>query len=69
VSQSASGSSTLNGSNLGYQMLKQSGWQEGNGLGSAGAGIIEPIVARFVVVGCVDMCRFRMNIDLSLCVL
>lgn len=33
----------LDTSNVGYQMLKQAGWQEGSGLGSQASGIVDPI--------------------------
>ena len=33
----------LNESNIGYQMLKRAGWEEGKGLGADGQGITVPV--------------------------
>jgi hypothetical protein len=35
----------IDSSNLGFQMMQKSGWEEGQGLGSAGGGIVNPVVA------------------------
>lgn len=33
----------LSEDNIGYRMLQKLGWQQGQGLGQAGAGIVEPV--------------------------
>lgn len=33
----------LDSSNLGFQMLRQAGWQEGTGLGAQAAGMLNPV--------------------------
>lgn len=33
----------LNENNVGFQMLQKLGWKDGEGLGSSGSGIVEPI--------------------------
>ncbi|KAK8916479.1 hypothetical protein KSP39_PZI022851 [Platanthera zijinensis] len=38
-----SNSRALDSSNLGFQLLKRSGWKEGTGLGASEQGILEPV--------------------------
>jgi splicing factor 4 len=44
--QGAHAAHKLNESNLGHQMLKQQGWQEGQGLGAGASGIVNPVEAQ-----------------------
>lgn len=44
--QGAHAAHKLTESNLGHQMLKQQGWQEGQGLGVGAGGIVNPVEAQ-----------------------
>ncbi|WJX21638.1 hypothetical protein P8452_11042 [Trifolium repens] len=43
---SASTTTTINSSNIGFQLLKKHGWKEGTGLGISEQGRLEPVETR-----------------------